>query len=100
MRLSHSADLDDRLADVEIRLEMLQATFGALADAYDSSGPPSESTMRGLEGVMEEVVEEVNAIANGLVKEANARYLAKRPTLRKVIDAVDRRQPVRVKVQR
>jgi hypothetical protein len=99
MRLSTSADADERLCDVEDRIEMLAAAVDAMAD-FDVTGPPTSGAMRGLAATLEELKEEINSIANVEIDEANRMYLAKRPKLRKVIEEVEGRKPVRVKVQR
>jgi hypothetical protein len=99
MRLSTSSDTDDRLCEVENRMEMLAAAVDAMAD-FDSSGPPTEGAMRGLAATLDELKAEINAIANAIIEEANRTYLAKRPKLRKVIEEVEGRKPALVKVQR
>jgi hypothetical protein len=87
VRLSTSTDIHDRLCDFEDRMEMLGAAVVALAD-YDSSGPPTEGTMRGLAATLEELKEEINSIANTKIEEENAAYDREHPELAKLIARV------------
>jgi hypothetical protein len=63
---------------------MLGAAVVALAH-YDSSGPPTEGTMRGLATTIEELKEEIKSIATGYIHESNAAYDCEHPEMAKLI---------------